>query len=299
MKRKGSLVLVVVNLIVIVLLVSVVSAILVPFLSNKVTGETIVSGPIFYLDGSSVPIPPGDPESVYRNLSLNMPPEEENETYIFDGNRIVFLSEELGIESFYHSGFTIVFWAKTNEAGNILQFEVVKIDSNLEETIICVPFAVEIGAIEIFTRYETSCVSEGEIELEPEDRFGLVVFGVGGDSEYWIKTGHEFTDGYSRMEIGSPEENSESNLPPEENLQGNITKRERSISKGKISDIVVDARQYLSKGVGIFREEENNQNIALDYSNKDLVVGSEGIVIESGKGRETNIEIEDIQENGR
>ncbi|MBU2053055.1 MAG: hypothetical protein KJ721_02305 [Nanoarchaeota archaeon] len=184
-----------------ILLVGIVSAGLLTHFA-VITGEVIVEGPVFYLDGSSIPLS-DNPEVIYRGITINTPPTEENITYLFDGQRYLFMTEPLDVENFYQAKFDIKIWAKTNNSGNILQFQVVRIKPNLVEEIICVPLSVELTNIVNYAKKETSCSSSSEIILNPEDRIGLIISGAGVDSEYWISTGHSYTDGYSRVEVSA------------------------------------------------------------------------------------------------
>lgn len=183
-----------ISLVFVSLLIGFVSAALVPFLSNFISGTAEVKEPVFYLDGYL--------EGVYYDLYLNEIPSFEEEAYIFDGNRILFITQALNIDYLYESEFNINIWAKTNVRGNILQFQIVKIKPNLEEEIICTPQTINISSwYDQFRKRETSCTSNGIIELNPNDRLGLIISGAGGTSEYWISTGKKYTDGYSRIEI--------------------------------------------------------------------------------------------------
>jgi len=183
-----------------VLLIGIVTAGLVPYLSNMVSGEVTVEGPVFYLDGSSIPLSE-NPEVIYRGITINTPPTEENITYLFDGQRYLFMSEPLGVDYFYPANFEVIIWSKTNNSGNILQFNIVKVKQDLSEELICSAGTIEPNSGPSFTKRTTNCNSDGEISLNPEDRIGLIITGAGIDSEYWISTGENYTDGYSRIEV--------------------------------------------------------------------------------------------------
>ena len=178
------------------LLIGIVSAGLLDYF-GQITGTVEVDGPVFYLDGHS--------GGAYYNLLVNEIPSEE-EVYLYDGNRLLFITEPLEVEDFYQANFDIHIWAKTNNSGNIMQFQVVRIKPNLEEEIICVPPAIEPSSSG-FYRKETSCSSPNTISLNPEDRIGLIISGAGIDSEYWIRPGHKYTQdknpAYDRIEISA------------------------------------------------------------------------------------------------
>ncbi len=178
--------------IVFLLMISIASA---GFLTyyGKVEGIANVKGPIFYANGHV--------KEAYYDLFINTPPTEEEIINFSDGNRIVFKTEPLGVNGFYKARFDLHLWAKTNKSGNFLQFKVIRIDSDLIEHEICTPAPISVGATERFTHYYTNCTSKGEIPMSPNDSFGLEIHGVGTDTEYWIMTGHNYTKGYTRIEV--------------------------------------------------------------------------------------------------
>ena len=199
MKKKT----IAVSVIISVFLIGIVSASFITYF-GKITGSVEVSAPVFYLDGSVVPIPPNTPNLAYRYLSTNIVPEEENVTYLLDGNRLIYVSEPLGLDYFYDSTFNIKIRVKTNEKDNLLQLRIIKIDENMIESEICEP----VNPINISSWYdefrirETSCPSNGEIILNPTDKIGLEIRGIGGTAEYWIKTAYESpSTGSSRIEV--------------------------------------------------------------------------------------------------
>jgi len=187
MKKK----IIVGSIIVSIFLIGIVAASFLTYF-GKITGSVEVSAPVFYLDGQW--------GEAYYNLFIDEIPNEA-EVNLENGHRILFVTEPLDVENFYQTRFDIKIWAKTNTEGNILQFQVVRIKTNLEEEIICVPPSIEPNSGTSFTKRETYCESGGEITLNPEDRIGLIIMGAGLDSEYWISTGKDYTDGYSRIEV--------------------------------------------------------------------------------------------------
>ncbi len=199
MKRKT----IVVGIIISVFLIGIVSAGLLDIF-GKITGSVEVKAPVFYLDGSVVPIEPYTDNLAYRYLSTNIVPEDENVTYLLNGNRLIYISKPLGLDYFYDSAFNIKIRVKTNEESNLLQLRIIKIDENMVESEICEP----VNPINISSWYdefrirETSCLSNGKIILNPTDRIGLEIRGIGGTAEYWIKTAYESSStGSSRIEV--------------------------------------------------------------------------------------------------
>ncbi|MBU2576441.1 MAG: hypothetical protein KKF50_01845 [Nanoarchaeota archaeon] len=180
-----------------ILLVGIVSAGLLTHFA-VITGEVIVEGPVFYLDGTHLD------GGVYHELYVNeIPPEEE--IYFWDGHRLVFKTENLGVDEFYQAEFTMKIWMITNNTGNTIQARIIKLDEENHESTICeVINPVSIGAISSFTKYTFSCESDSEIDLSNYDRIGIEVWGNGDENqEYWISTGKLYTDGYSRVEVSA------------------------------------------------------------------------------------------------
>ena len=191
MKKKTAIVSILFG----ILLIGIVSASFLTYF-GKITGSVEVKAPVFYLDGQW--------GGAYYNLFVNEIPGEEIIVNLSDGNRLLFVTEPLDVENFYQARFDIKVWAKTNnESGNILQFQFVRIKPNLEEEIICVPPSVTLTNTQNYVKKETFCESNGEIALNPEDRIGLIIAGAGLESEYWISTGKDYPEGYSRIEVSA------------------------------------------------------------------------------------------------
>ncbi len=179
-----------------VLLIGIVSAGLIEYF-GRITGSVEVEAPVFYLDGHL--------GGVYYNLLVDEIPSEE-EVYLNNGNRLLFVSRPLDVNEFYKTRFDIKIWAKTKIGGNILQFKIIKLKPDFSEEIICTPSLIILTDKENFIKKETSCSSLDIISLNPEDSIGLVIFGAGIDSEYWISVGRNRTslndtNGYSRIEV--------------------------------------------------------------------------------------------------
>lgn len=181
-----------ISIIISIFLIGIVSAGLVSYLSNIVTGSVEVKGPVFYLDGHL--------GGAYYNLFINEIPLEK-EIYFYDGNRILFITEPLDVNGFYKAKFDIHIWAKTNNLGNIIQFQIVRIKPELEEEIICIPPSVSITPE--YSERITTCSSIDSIILNPEDKIGIIISGAGLDSEYWVRTGKIDTNDYSRIEVSA------------------------------------------------------------------------------------------------
>lgn len=178
-----------------ILLIGIVSASLLTYF-GKITGSVEVKAPVFYLDGNHTE------GGVYHKLYIDIIPPEEI-IYIWDGQRIIFKTNDLEVDNFYSANFNVKVWMKTNNSGNTVQARFIKLNSqNHEETICDVTNPIEIGATSDFGKYKFSCSSSGKIDLIQYDRIGLELRGNGNSSqEYWISTGHQYTDGYSRIEV--------------------------------------------------------------------------------------------------
>ena len=190
MKKKTKTI--TVGIIISVFLIGIVSAGLIDYF-GRITGEVTVEEPVFYLNGHWA--------EAYYDLFVNEIPSSEEEVHFSDGNRILFISEPLEVDNFYQARFDIIMWAKTNNSGNIMQFQVVRINPNLDEEIICVPDSVILTNTLNYVKKTTFCPSSGEISLNPDDRIGLIISGAGITSEYWIRTGENDAGDYSRIEV--------------------------------------------------------------------------------------------------
>jgi len=189
-----------------VLLIGIVTAGLVPYLSNMVSGNVVVDGPVFYLNGLI--------GGVYHELLINEIPEDEEIVNWNDGQRVVFETEPLGVNGFYKAKFDVHIWAKTNNSdgpsnNTLMQLDIIKIDGSGKQTQICDPMIVNLSKYyDTFRERKTSCSSTDTISLNPEDKFGLRAHGITSNEmqEYWISTGKGYgpdDDRYSRIEVTS------------------------------------------------------------------------------------------------
>ena len=180
-----------------VLLIGIVSAGLLDYF-GRISESVTVEGPVFYLDGNL--------EEAYYNLFINEIPSDEKEVNLTNGNRLLFITEPLGVEYFYEANFSMKVWMKTNNESNIAQYRVLRVKDNLLVSNICPPEDGVIyfdGHYNSFWKKEFSCQSNGKIQLNPGDRIGLEISGAGGTSKYWISTGKKYTKGYSRIEVSA------------------------------------------------------------------------------------------------
>ncbi len=178
-----------------ILIVWLVTAGVVPFLSNSILGSSQVRAPIFYLDG------PHEDGGAYHKLYVEEIPADE-EVYFFDGHRVVFKTEDLDVDSFYSIKLKGIVWLKTNNSGSTIQARFIKLRNNNNEQTICdVSSPITINSDD-FEKYEFSCLSDGEIDLSPYNRIGLELRGNGNETiDYQISVGKEYGEGYSRVEV--------------------------------------------------------------------------------------------------
>jgi len=163
---------------------------------GRISGEVVVSGPVFYLDGEH------EDGGVYHKLYVNELPDDED-IYFWDGHRLVFKTEDLGVEEFYDMELVGKVWMKTNNSGNTVQARFIQLDEDNQERTICeVSAPIVIGATSSFTKYEFSCESNGGVDFGVYDRIGVELRGNGDENqEYWVSVGQERSDGASRIEV--------------------------------------------------------------------------------------------------
>ncbi|HKL24004.1 MAG TPA: hypothetical protein VJ912_01580 [Candidatus Nanoarchaeia archaeon] len=162
------------------LLIGVVSAGLVSWLSNTVSADVEVKGPIFYLDNTN--ILSGKSESMY--LKLN---DDNVSGSHFKLSEDRFFSDSLGVESFYPMDFRVILNVKTfdlpqNETTNetigscSVEAEVKKV-SNLggSPEKLCDVIKIGIDNEGGYEAYEINCEGESddEIDFNKGDRLEL------------------------------------------------------------------------------------------------------------------------------
>lgn len=162
------------------LLIGIVTAGLVPYLSNKVTANVAVEGPLFYLDNTNVLS--GKPDSGYLRLNDNLVSGEE---FTLTSNR--FYSDSLGINSFYPLDFEITLNAKVfdlpkNETTheilescyiNVIVYRVSDSGGSAKE--LCSILKTEFDNEGNYEKYQFICpgISESEISFNENDRIEL------------------------------------------------------------------------------------------------------------------------------
>ena len=190
-----------------VLLIGIVTAGLVPYLSNMVTGEVTVEGPIFYLSNTSTSVNNID----YPSLNLNQFDENVGDVEFTNGLESEwFVTEELGIENFYPAKYT--FYVKAcaenkTETDLIGQIDMTLkiIDSNGDpRDINCATSITDVTTVNSCSSGDYQeylpvfCPFIESLNLNPTDRF-LLIFTDGAHAiTYYIKM-----DGYSRIEVSA------------------------------------------------------------------------------------------------
>jgi hypothetical protein len=162
------------------LLIGIVTAGLVPYLSNIVTGSVKVEGPVFYLDNTNILT--GKTGSGYLRLNDDSVSGEE---FILTSNR--FYSDSLGIDNFYPLDFEITLNAQvfnlprnitTNEITetcsiNVIVYQVSSSGSFKRN--LCRVVKENFDNEGNFEEYQFICpgISESEISFDEYDRIEL------------------------------------------------------------------------------------------------------------------------------
>ena len=175
-----------------ILIIGIVSAGLVDYLSNMVSGTVTVEGPVFY--------PNGHIAKKYYELKINEIPNAEELTLI-DGENIIFKTSSLGIDSFYSANYEIHIRAKTNVEGNKLFTELWVLDKNdnYKQRICETNFSIT--ATQYFSTKIQTCQGS-QLILNEDDKIALKIAGAGETSTYTLRVG-DYTneDKIMRIEV--------------------------------------------------------------------------------------------------
>jgi len=164
-----------------ILLIGIVSAGLVPWLSNMVSGSVNVEGPVFYLDKTDII---GD-----GKYSLKLNNDSVSGTY-FKLDSQEFFSQELGINRFYPQDFKVYLNTKVyglNESETASIFVAVFIarnDGSVKE-ILCSNLRIGISEEDV---YELNCIvgGNGMDNMDETDRLKLLI-NDGSPSEDYMR----------------------------------------------------------------------------------------------------------------
>ena len=188
----------IIGVLITILLMAVVSASLVSYLSNMVTGTVEVKGPVFYLDGSQ-PIPG------YWGLAINEEGISHDPVCFIGPNSIFFISEQLGIESFYEANWDIAITTRTenNVSGKIeiMLWTIEGEDPHLTKEPICKygPVSIDIPQRDDnkYYSYQVTCPGN-ELSMDETDRLVLQLSDGFNDIRYYIKL-----NGNSKIEVSA------------------------------------------------------------------------------------------------
>ena len=177
-----------------ILLVGIVTAGLVPWLSNIVTGSVEVRGPVFYLDGEH----PLGGTSIW-GLKLNDDNVTKKSSTFTGSNNKLFVSEKLGIKSFYSANYKITLEAESDNESGQIDAELYYIegdDPHNKKLDVCSGNTTE--SVHDKKSYEINCKKDELTGIDPEWRLVLELSDGVNDIKYKI-----YTEGYSRIEVSA------------------------------------------------------------------------------------------------
>ena len=165
-----------------ILLIGIVTAGLVPYLSNMVTGTVTVEGPVFYASGEH---PLGG--TTYWGLGIN-DYVERDDPVSFTGATYpkLFVSEQLGINSFYAANYEMSIEAESDNENGQIDAELWIIegnDPNNKKELICQGITSE--PVHNKKIYSISC-SGGELSLDETDRLVWILTDGLNDIHYSV-----------------------------------------------------------------------------------------------------------------
>jgi hypothetical protein len=154
---------------------------------GKIIGSVNVQPPIFYADSTSF-----STGGVYYKMKINK--VGIGTVSLQDGNRILFVTDSLGITSWYPAKWIVkikVYSPSTN--GGLSTIRIKKVSQNLlDEDTICEWKAISLAQGN--NSIQENCTT-GQIPFTSTDRFGLEITGAGGLT-YTI-----YTDGSTKVEV--------------------------------------------------------------------------------------------------
>lgn len=156
---------------------------------GSIEGTAEVEGPTFYASSESL-------DSISYKLLINQEPTSLGETEFVDGNVKWFITDSLGISSFYPANYTFHIKAKASEKGKITaQLQVLDSEGNIKEHICQANINVTSSKYKVYSNY---CIGD-ELSLNPGDRIGWIMSdGTLNDVTYHIKM-----DGNTRIEVST------------------------------------------------------------------------------------------------
>ena len=183
----------------VVMLIGIASAGVLDYF-GKISGEVVVSGPVFYATGEHIE---GDIPTVIYGMSTNEIPDVDVITNLTNGYTMILTTDSLGVEYFYKPRFDMNIKAKSNNGieGNDLFLEVWVLDEDYKYEYRICETKINIKAVSSFTNYDAYCKGDDELFLEETDRFGLKISGSGGDALYFIRAGFYDPDKMTHMRV--------------------------------------------------------------------------------------------------
>jgi len=186
MKRKAT------AIILGILLIGIVSAGLVAYLSNMISGTVQVSGPVFY---ASAEHPLGG--DTYWALGINDYISRTEPVSFTGPDNKFFVSEKLGIESFYAANYEINIEAESDNGGGQIDAEIYFIEGNN-------PYNRKLDVCSGSTTtpvygksiYEINCQAEELTNIDPEWRLVLKLSDGLNDIHYNV-----YINGNSKFEV--------------------------------------------------------------------------------------------------
>jgi len=167
-----------------VVLISLASATTLDFY-GKINSITTIQPPKFYASSEEA--------IVGYKLLINSPPATYQEISFSDGSPIVFLTNPLGINSFYPATYSFSVKAKANNLNKVMYLEFVVVHEDGSYTPVC-STNITITSTE-YQIYEASCDGP-QLTLQPSDKFGWIMKGAFADVTYYV-----MPDGSTRIEI--------------------------------------------------------------------------------------------------
>jgi hypothetical protein len=185
-----------------ILLIGIVNASLVSFLSNTITGKISVEGPLFYLDSEDVINAPGKD---YLSSQLNSPNRTAGDYFKLDDER--FYSESLNVESFYPMNFVINLNVKainlSEENGTkipaSIKVSVIRVNENgnMKETL-CDTLFLGIDNEDKYEKYAFTC--EGKDKNIIFDNSDRILLTLQDGSSFNSKINIKYEDSYVQVE---------------------------------------------------------------------------------------------------
>lgn len=151
-----------------ILVIGLVSAGIVPWISNIVTGTVSVEGPVFYASGTH---PLGGTD--YWGLGINEYVERENPVSFTGSDPKFFISDKLGIDSFYAANYEISIEAESDNESGQIDARIYFIEGNNpynRELDIC---SGSVGPVYNKNIYTINCNAEELTGIDPEWRLVL------------------------------------------------------------------------------------------------------------------------------